>query len=281
MCHKQIDTKMLNQLPKATTRMVKEAGLAKVHTLVAPDQIFANATHIIELPEEMVLIDGQFFAQYGAEFKELANSLKKPISRYYVTHDHPDHYLGMGDAFKDVPVYALPEIRDSITKNGPNQLKEKQQQMGSLIAHGLVVPAHVVEIGEEVIGGVRFVFERILDTEAPSMLVVKLPELGVVIAQDIIYHNTHAFITGSVKKWRASLRYMADQVEYQIFLPGHGMPADKASIDNAIAYLSKVDQIMQVTEDAGEYKQLLLAAYPHYGGSKLIDIYLPILFPKK
>ncbi|HEX8023365.1 MBL fold metallo-hydrolase [Mucilaginibacter sp.] len=269
---------MTNQLPKATSYIVKDNGNVRVHTLVSPAPMFANATHIIELPEELILVDGQFFAQYGQEFRALADSHQKPITRFYITHDHPDHYLGMGDAFADVKVYALPEIIESLLKHGPKQLQEKQQQMSGLIASKLALPTETVEPGEEMIGGIKFIFERVLNTESPSALVIKLPELGIVIAQDVLYHNAHAFVTGPVDGWKTVLTQLRADEGYDIILPGHGKPADKSAIDNALIYLDKSSEILSKTNNAEEYKQALLAAYPSYAAAKLIDIYSPILF---
>jgi len=240
--------------------------------------MFANATHIIELPRELILVDGQFFAQYGQDFRTLADSLQKPITRFYVTHDHPDHYLGMGDAFADVKVYALLEIIESLLKHAPNELQGKQQQMGNLIAGKLALPTATVEPGEEMIGGVKFIFERVLNTESPSALVIKLPDLGIVIAQDILYHNAHAFITGPVDGWKTALIQLREDEGYDTILPGHGKPADKSAIDNALLYLDKSIEIRSKTNSAEEYKRALLAAYPSYAAAKLIDIYSPILF---
>ncbi|XHR96084.1 hypothetical protein ACFJIV_05195 [Mucilaginibacter sp. UC70_90] len=140
---------MTNQLPKASIYLVKDNGNVKVHTLVSPAPMFANATHIIELPGELILVDGQFFAQYGQEFRTLADSIQKPITRFYVTHDHPDHYLGMGDAFANAKVCALPEIIESLLKHGPRQLLEKQQQMGSLIASKLCFPQKLLSLAKK------------------------------------------------------------------------------------------------------------------------------------
>ncbi|PRY30440.1 glyoxylase-like metal-dependent hydrolase (beta-lactamase superfamily II) [Spirosoma oryzae] len=266
------------QLPHATSYLVKDTGRVKVHTLVSPAPMFANATHIIELPNELILVDGQFFAQYGQEFRDLADSLQKPISRFYVTHDHPDHFLGMGDAFADVPVYALPEIKESLATVGPHELEEKQHQMGSLIANRLSLPTEVVEPGEETIGGARFLFERVLDTESPVALVIKLPELGIVIAQDILYHDAHAFITGPVTGWKKALQALRDDDDYDLILPGHGKPAGKSDIDRAMDYLDKATELLAQADGPVAYKQALLTVYPDYAADKLIDIYCRILF---
>lgn len=273
--------KMSSQLPRSTAHFVRSNAKVCVHTLLSPGPMFANATHIIELSDQLILIDGHFFAQYGQEFRELADSLKKPISRFYVTHDHPDHYLGMGDSFRDVIVYALPEIKASIVKSGPVELEKKRQKMGDLIASQLVVPTKSVEPGEELISGVKFIFERVLDTESPSTLVIKLPELGMLIAQDILYHNAHAFITGPVDNWKKALLQIREDKEYDLILPGHGQPAQKADIDNAINYLEKAFSIFSTTNSPEQYKHELLNAYPSYAADRLIDIYSPILFGKK
>jgi len=272
---------MTNQLPNASIYLVRDNVKVKVHSLVSPAPMFANATHIVELAEELILIDGQFFAQYGQEFRALADSLQKPIARFYVTHDHPDHFLGMGDAFADVKVYALPEIKESLSKVGPHELQEKQQHMGALIASKLALPTETVEPGEETIGGVKFIFERVLNTESPSALVIKLPELGIAIVQDILYHNAHSFITGPVDGWKAALTQVRDDEDYDIILPGHGKPADKSAIDNALIYLDKCGKILAKTNGPEEYKEALLEAYPSYAAAKLIDIYIPILFGNK
>ncbi|MBF4472567.1 MBL fold metallo-hydrolase [Flavobacterium sp. HJJ] len=269
---------MKNQLPTAKVYLVKDTGLVKVHSLVSPGPLFANATHIIELPNELILVDGQFFAQYGQEFRNLADSLKKPITRFYVTHDHPDHYLGMGDAFADAAVYALPEIIDSLAEHGPKELAEKQHHMNDLIARRLSLPTQIVQPGEEIIDGVKFIFERVLNTESPTTLVIKLPELQIAIVQDILYHNTHAFITGSLDGWKTAITALREDVAYDIYLPGHGKPADKSDLDNALAYLEKIEAILINTNNSELYKNEVLATYPNYAGAKLIDIYIPILF---
>jgi glyoxylase-like metal-dependent hydrolase (beta-lactamase superfamily II) len=269
---------MMNQLPTATTCLVRERGGVRIHSLVSPGPFFANATHIIELPDQLILIDGQFFAQYGHEFRALADSLQKPITRFYVTHDHPDHYLGMGDAFQDIKVYALPEIITALQASGPHELEEKQHQMSNLVPGRLALPTEPVQVGEEVIGGTKFIFERVLNTEAPVMLTIKLPELGVAIVQDLLYHNTHAFITGDTTNWETALKQIREDKNYDVVLPGHGMPATKADIDNALNYLKKVNDILADQPTPENYKNAVLQAYPSYAGEKLIDIYIPKLF---
>lgn len=62
----------------------------------------------------IVLVDGQFLVSCARAFRDYADSLGKPIDRLYVSHRHPDHWFGLGAAFSDVTIYALPETRDFI-----------------------------------------------------------------------------------------------------------------------------------------------------------------------
>jgi glyoxylase-like metal-dependent hydrolase (beta-lactamase superfamily II) len=267
-----------NQNLKGITFLVKSNGTVKVHTLVSPADMFANATHIIELPTQLIVVDGHFFAQFAAELKELAESLNKPVTRIYISHDHPDHYLGFGDAFPDIDVYALKEIKEAIEQNGAKELNEKQLQMGDAIASKLNYPKFEVVVGTEIIDGTTFIFEKVENAESPVSLVIKLPELGIYIAQDIVYNNIHLFITGQTGGWKNALNNILANEQYDVILAGHGNPTDRSGVKEAIAYLDKVTEILKIAKTGEEYKSKILAAYPQYGAAVLIDIYLPFLF---
>lgn len=45
-------------LPKATISVVKDNGKVKVHTLVTPGDMFANTSHVIELPTQLIIVEG-------------------------------------------------------------------------------------------------------------------------------------------------------------------------------------------------------------------------------
>lgn len=271
---------MSQELPKASVQLAMQDQRLKVYTLVAPPEMFANTSHVIELPHELIVVDGQFFAPYGQQLKMLTDSLKKPVTRFYVSHDHPDHYLGFGDAFPDVQVYALEETKQSIEKNGRETLKQRQEQFGGIIAKTVNVPAHVQKTGKEVIDGVTFIFERSLDNEDAVSLVIKLPEAKTYIAQDIVYNKIHLFISGNLDGWRKALRKIENEKEYKIILPGHGEPAGPSVLKEDLKYLDFVDKTLAASKSKEDYKSRIQAAYPDYGGTRLIDIYLAYYLKK-
>lgn len=261
-------------IPTGSSWMVTQNKDVKVHTYMSPSAMFANTSHIIELKNELIIVDGQFFAPYALELKKFTDSLGKPVTRFYISHDHPDHYIGFGDAFPDVKVYALAETKASIEQAGQGVLEQRQAQFGPMIATKLNKPSVIQQPGEETIGNVKFIFEKSLNNESAVSLVIKLPELGVYIAQDIVYNKIHLFIEGDTKGWENALRKIIKEKSYKIILSGHGKEGKTELLKENLNYLAFVNETILKSENKEEYKAAILKKFPEYGGEQLIDIYL-------
>jgi glyoxylase-like metal-dependent hydrolase (beta-lactamase superfamily II) len=261
-------------MEKGTIKLVKEIENVKIYTFMSPYEMFANTSHIIELPTQLIIVDGQFFAPYAQELKTFTNSLSKPVTRFYISHEHPDHYIGFGDAFPDVDVYALKSVKEIIEKEGQDTLEQRQKQFGPIIAQTLNVPKYVQEAATEIIDGITFIFEESFDNESANSLVIKLPELNTYIAQDIVYNNVHLFISGETKGWKNALNKIKNEEDYDLILGGHGEASDKSVVEKNLTYLEKVDANIVEAKSKEEYKVALLKVYPNYAGVQFIDIYL-------
>src|SRR5258706_15068604 len=147
--------------------IVKRIGDVRLHTFVASfvDNDIANATHIIESKNALVVVDGQFLAPYATQFREYADSLEKPIERLYLSHRHPDHWFGLGTAFSDMAIYALSETIDSIKEHGEESRLDHKQKLGDFAPKTIVVPQNVAKPGVETIDGVKYAFNRVINTE--------------------------------------------------------------------------------------------------------------------
>jgi glyoxylase-like metal-dependent hydrolase (beta-lactamase superfamily II) len=262
------------ELPMAGIVQSVKTKKINIYTVAAPPQMFTNTTHVIELPHELIVVDGQFYAPYAQQVKKLTDSLNKPVARFYISHDHPDHYLGFGDAFPNTAVYALEETKEAIDKAGQQVLEQRQKQFGGIIAKSLNKPSHIQKTGKEVIDGVTFIFEKSLNNEDAVSMVIKIPEVKTNILQDIVYNKTHSFISGSTVGWRKAIQKEEAQKQYSLILPGHGNPSDRSIFETNLKYLDFVDKTLSESKSKEEYKAKLLAQYPDYGGDHLIDIYL-------
>jgi glyoxylase-like metal-dependent hydrolase (beta-lactamase superfamily II) len=161
--------------------VVKQAGPVRLHTFISSfaDGNIANATHIIEGAHSLVLVDGQFLVPYARQFRSYADSLRKPIERLYLSHRHPDHWFGLGAAFADTNIYALPETIAFLKEHGDDS-RTDHWKMGEFAPDRIVVPQGVASPGEESIDGVTYVFDKVTDTEIDFLLQrhTSLPDAG-------------------------------------------------------------------------------------------------------
>lgn len=269
---------MSGSLPDPIIMVAKQSGDVRIHTFVSAftDNNIANATHIVEGKKKLVLIDSQFLAPYARKFRDYADSLGKPIERLYLSHRHPDHWFGSGTAFSDVSIHALPETLSFIEEHGEDS-RNDHWKLGDLAPDRIVVPEKSVEPGEEIIDGVKYIFDRVTDTEIDFHLTIKLPDIGVYFTQDLVYSGTHLYLTKHLEHWIEVLAEML-RTDYELFMPGHGLPADKNEIARNIEYLSAAGQAASdgLTNDA--FKDFLLQRYPERRCPGIFDIYLPRLF---
>lgn len=271
---------MRAQLSDPIKIVAKHAGDVRIHTFISSFEYdnIANATHIIESKSKLVLVDGQFLVPYARKFRDYADGLGKPIERLYLSHRHPDHWFGLGTAFGDVAIHALPETIGFVEAHGEDSRKDHLAKLGDLAPDRIVVPQNIAGPGEETIDGVKYVFDRVTDTEIDFLLTIGLPELGVYIVQDLIYSGTHLYLTKDMEHWIRILQEMLVS-DYELFMPGHGLPADRNEVARNSEYLSAASQAISSEGLPKEaFKDFLVQRYPERKCPGIFDIYLPRLF---
>jgi glyoxylase-like metal-dependent hydrolase (beta-lactamase superfamily II) len=99
----------------------------------------------------------------------------------------------------------------------------------------------------------------------------------VYFTQDLIYSGTHLYLTKHMDHWIRVLQEML-VADYELFMPGHGLPADKNEVARNIEYLSAARQAIGngLTDDA--FKDFMLQRYPERKCPGIFDIYMPRLF---
>jgi glyoxylase-like metal-dependent hydrolase (beta-lactamase superfamily II) len=141
------------------TVTVTPAGEATIHTYTAPETGWRVNSHIIELPSQVVLFDAQLTPGYAREVLKIAVGLGKPLTRLYISHAHPDHFVGA--ALVEAPSYALAPVKELIDGSGDVRIERGYQNTPGHEGDGPVTARpvdYVVEAGQEVIDGVTFSF---------------------------------------------------------------------------------------------------------------------------
>jgi len=272
----------------AQKSMMRESGLKvtvndarglTVHTVTSPVEVFANSTYIIETPNKLVLVDPQFLLPMAQDYRAYAESLGKPIDRMFITHEHPDHFLG-GEAFADIPMYALGPVAEKIAEIGQAEVDEKQAAFGDAIASTFVVP-NVVEPGLVQIDGVYFQLDRVDNAETLVQMVIKVPGYGIAAVGDIVYSGVHLVLAGPQDTWIEALKELeASAGLYPMVLPGHGdTPVSLEVYQTNVDWLNKSAELVQTAESGEAFKAGMMEAFPDLPMEAAIDLVLPMWFP--
>ncbi|MFD5539723.1 MBL fold metallo-hydrolase [Streptomyces sp. NPDC127079] len=253
------------------TVTVLDKDTVRIHSYMSPADTFHTTTQLIETPARIIAIDAQLLPAYADEAVAYAKGLGKPLDRLIVTHAHPDHYNGA--ARFGVPVHALPQVREQIIARGDSQLPTAQ-----VIPVTDFTPTVDLTPGTEVIDGIRFVFEAVSGGEAADELLVKLPEQGVLVAQDLVYNDVHLYLgNNDITGWQQAVDALAAKSGYHTILAGHGLPTGPEVYADVRRYLADAHELLG--DDGDAYKKAIVDRYPSYVGPFIIDIANRSLFP--
>jgi glyoxylase-like metal-dependent hydrolase (beta-lactamase superfamily II) len=249
----------------------------RVHTYTAPEDGWAVNTHFVELPTQLIAIDGQYTIPYAKEALAYAATLAKPVTRLYVTHYHPDHLLGAA-AF-GLAIHALSEVKAKIDAVGDRVASEEHEKFPDDIPARAEKPSLLVTPAAETIEGVGFEFLHLQHAETEHALMIGLPEHRILITQDLVYNGVHVFISErSFDTWLAALQHYKAQ-QYDRILPGHGAPGGRELYDRMRDYLSAARELLTQSSDGDDLKARLIAAFPEFGGHAMLDHQKRFLFP--
>lgn len=263
--------------------IVYDLGEYAIHTYVAPEKSFGAATHILETPNQLTLIDTQYSLSQAREFRAYAESLGKPIKNIIISHAHPDHYLGL-DAFRgiDARVWATAHVIDAIKAKGAKALEHSLCTLGADSAQSVIIPNSVINVPSANVDGLILQFLEVERAEARHQLVINLPQLNTLIVQDLVYNQYHAYLNPWLLSWKnAIVRVRAMFPNTQLLLVGHGDPTTPDAFDQQLCYLEKALTQCRSCKDRCAHKDYFVSTFPDYKGADIIDLYLPHLYPGK
>jgi glyoxylase-like metal-dependent hydrolase (beta-lactamase superfamily II) len=248
-----------------------------IHTYTAPTEGWSVNSHIVEFATQLILIDAQYMLPYAHEVLGYARSLKKPLQRLYVSHYHPDHLLGA--AVFQAPIHALEEVKNKIETAGDRVAAEEHEKHPDRIPARAERAAHIVKPGSEVVDGVRLSFILLQHAETEHALMVGFPDQKILITQDLVYHGVHVFIAEKAfDTWLAGLRHY-QQLPFEHVLPGHGAPGGPELYERMSRYLVSARDLISKSKDGDDLKRKLIAAFPDFTGTVMLDHQKRFLFP--
>lgn len=244
-----------------------DLGAVKLHTYMAPDKSASVTTHIVETQNALHLIDTQFLQVFAAEVRAYADSLGKPIAGVYLSHAHPDHILG-APQFMDAPFQTTADVAADCQDN-IGMFTHRKEQFGDHTE--LRLPQGTLAIGATQWDGVDVIIGQVDGCEAPHTLTFHFPQVGLMIVQDLMYNNAHAFPLANRTAWIAALEEIRATDGLRVIGCGHGLPATVGAVTDAIAYLTLQQTVLTTETTAEAAIAALKSAYPQYGAEMILD----------
>lgn len=242
----------------------------KVHVYTPPDESLLVNSTVFELADRLIVVDGQIFQRFAREVADFIEALGKPVDRFVLTHNHPDHYSGfqtLTERFPGVQLAALPAVRDYVARMGQQVLDLRRSLFGDEVASRVVVPDATIVPGELVISGVRFLFQEFTDAEADHTLTITLPDHGVVLVGDLLASEQHYLFTVAphFDQWIVAVNQIrADVSKHGIktIIVGHGTPVGPEVLPANVEYLAAAKQAHATSGKAEEWVAAMRTRLP-------------------
>ncbi|MGY0565151.1 MAG: quinoprotein relay system zinc metallohydrolase 1 [Paraglaciecola chathamensis] len=203
-------------------------------------------TAFIVTSEGVVVIDTGPSKRYAQAFRRaIATVTDKPVTDVFITHHHPDHFLG-NQAFADVNIWALPTTGRLIAEQG-NAFAENMYRLAGDWMRGteVLMPNKPLEQTAMSIGGHRFTFLSLVGHTGADLAILD-ETTGTLFAGDLVFYQRALTTphTPGIDQWLADLDRL-DAVGAKLIVPGHGpVDSDGKAILQMRAYLAWLDKTL-------------------------------------
>lgn len=195
-------------------------------------------TGFIVTTEGVLVIDSGISRRYGEQQRAaIASITDKPIIAVYLTHHHPDHFLG-NQAYNGINIYALVGTANAIKLEGEMFSTNMYRLVGDWMRGTEVTEAtEILKPGVQTIGGHKLEFIA-LGGHTGADLAIYDQTTGVLFTGDLVFNQRTATTPhANIDKWLKTLDVLND-IPFKVLVPGHGgITADTSAIEETQDYL--------------------------------------------
>ncbi len=223
-------------------------------------------TGFIVTDDGVVVIDTGPSRLYGEAMREaIAGVTDKPVVQVYITHHHPDHYLG-NQAFADVDIGALPGTIEQIRAIGADLTTNMYNLVGGAMrGTESLPPTQEVTAGSRVTVGGHELELIGMQGHTGADLAILDHTTGVLFAGDLAFlDRTPTTPNADVTTWVETLNTLSRR-EFTTLVPGHGPVRDDAeAIAQTQAYLSWLWRNLNAAAGHGlDMPEVMMQALPY------------------
>lgn len=174
-----------------------------------------------------------------------------PITRVYITHAHPDHFLGDQVYAADI-LAALPATNEAIRTNGDALANNLYRLVGGwMIDTHVVVPVNMAVAGRIMVGGRALRLIAAAGHTDGDLMIYDEKTKTLFTGDLVFFDRAPTTPNADVPHWLATLGEI-DRLDFQTLVPGHGAVVhDHAAIVQTRDYLSWLEGALQKAANRG------------------------------
>lgn len=212
---------------------------------------------LVEGPRSLLAIDAGGGPQHARNFLRAAQTLGKPVDRVVITHEHPDHSVGLTQFPAGIEIIAQEETRAQMVKMGtpstPAYWKTNPAWGNADDVNRVVLPTVSFHDRMSVYYGdtkVDFVWPGRAHTSGDALIYVRSSRAA--FMGDIAFFGvTPLASSGFVQDWIKVCDSVLQDPEVEMIVPGHGPVGGKKELVEMRDYLTLLLREGRKALDAG------------------------------
>jgi glyoxylase-like metal-dependent hydrolase (beta-lactamase superfamily II) len=236
------------------------------------DWVGGSAT-LIQGRNDAILVDTLLTIDQNRALVDWIATKGKNLLAIYITHGHADHFFGLGailDRFPSAKALAVPNALEVMRRQAsaesvanfwgpryPGQIPDKL-----VIADAL--PGNVIELEDH-----ELIAIELGHTDTDSTTCLHVPSVGLVVAGDAAYNDTHLYLAESNAQSRREWIAALDRIEAlkpRAVVAGHKKPERSdtpAIVEETRQYIRDFERLAESTTTAHEFYDQMLGLYPN------------------
>jgi glyoxylase-like metal-dependent hydrolase (beta-lactamase superfamily II) len=237
------------------------------------------ASTLIYGSEDAVLTDPAFTTEQAHALGDWVAAKSRNVTDIYITHGHGDHWFAAGllaERFGACVVATAGSITQMHTSIALRPLLWDKAYPGTIPASPITAVA--VPDNRLTLEGHDLVVVEVGHSDTDDTTVLHVPNLGLVVAGDVIYNGAHLYLgesvlVGGFEPWREAIDKV-DALDARHIVCGHQNKQLDDDAERTIAetrqYLDDADELLATQDTAVDFFNAMIERYPNHLGRTVL-----------